>query len=129
MHLEHFKPFTDERGWLLPFEFSKLPFIPKRIFFVSDVPKGMRRGEHAHYQTQQYLICLSGRVLVGLHNGVQLEEKEIGQGESVFIDKLIWDYQDFLTGQDSVAVLCSTEYMPDDYITNFEDFLHGTRSV
>lgn len=129
MDLEHFKSFSDERGWLLPFEFSKLPFIPKRIFFVSDVPQGMRRGEHAHFETQQYLICLAGRVRVGLHDGQSLEEKEIVQGESVFINRMIWDYQDFLTGQDSIAVLCSTEYTPSDYIMNFEEFQHVTRPI
>jgi len=123
MNLDHFWPFRDERGWLLPFEFSKLPFIPKRIFFVADVPQGMRRGEHAHFQTQQYLICISGRVRIGLHNGTQLEEREIGQGESVFIDKMIWDYQDFLTGKDCIAVLCSTVYDPSDYILTFKGYL------
>ena len=121
MNLDRFKEFRDERGWLLPFDFSKLPFTPKRIFFVSNVPQGMRRGDHAHYKTQQYIICLSGSVNVGLIDAHgNLEEKTITQGQSVFVDKLIWDYQDFLTGHDSIAVLCSTEYDPDDYITSME---------
>ena len=124
MNLDHFQPFRDNRGWLLPFEFSKLPFIPKRVFFVANVPLGMRRGEHAHHQTQQYLICLTGHVRVGLHNGITLEETEIRQGESVFIDRMTWDYQDFLTGHDCVAVLCSTEYDPSDYILSFEEFMN-----
>ena len=123
MNLYCFTPFIDKRGWLLPLEFNKLPFVPKRVFFVSNVPLGMRRGEHAHYKTQQYLICLSGKVRVGLHDGKNLEERDICQGESVFIDRKIWDYQDFLTKDACIAVLCSTEYDHKDYITSFKKFL------
>jgi len=36
---------------------------------------------------------------------------------------MIWDYQDFLTGKDYIAVLCSTVYDPSDYILTFKGYL------
>ena len=116
------KPFIDDRGWLMAIDFSKAPFPCKRIFFVGGVPKGMRRGDHAHHETQQWLICLKGRIKVGLHNGKELTEFEISKGDTVHIDKLTWDYQEFLTGGELLAVLCSTEYNPADYILDFKEF-------
>ena len=49
--------FKDHRGLLVPIEFAQLPFMPKRLFYVSNVPKGEERGNHAHYNTKQILTC------------------------------------------------------------------------
>jgi len=117
------KIFTDDRGGnLLPFEFIDLPFKPKRIFTVTDVPKNSIRGEHAHYETQQILICVKGEIIVYLDNGYKLDEITIKDGESVFIDKMIWDYQKFMTGDDVMVVVSSTHYDIKDYILNKDEF-------
>ena len=39
MDKNKFKQFLDERGSLVPIEFSSLPFVPMRVFVVSGVPK------------------------------------------------------------------------------------------
>ena len=57
-----------------------------------------------------------------LHNGWWSEEQIIYPNQAVFVDKMIWDYQIFETGQDNLAVLCSTEYDQTDYITDFRYF-------
>jgi dTDP-4-dehydrorhamnose 3,5-epimerase-like enzyme len=123
MQIIKLKTFNDQRGDLTPIEFRDLMFSPHRIFVVRNVPKGIRRGEHAHFRTWQHLMCLKGQINVGLHNGVTQEEAIINEGESVLIKNLIWDYQDFLTGQDVLLVMCSTEYDKMDYITDFDQFL------
>lgn len=117
------KIFTDSRGGdLIPIEFKNLNFIPKRVFTVSDVPINAIRGEHAHYETTQLLLCIKGKILVGLDDGKNITETIIEKGESIFIDKMIWDYQQFLTGDDFMVVLCSTEYNLDDYILDKKEF-------
>lgn len=121
--MKKLKIFTDERGGnLLPFEFIDLPFIPKRVFTVTDVPVGSIRGEHAHYETQQILICVKGEIIVYLDNGYKVDEVVIKEGESVFIDKMIWDSQKFMTGNDIMIVICSSHYNINDYILDKEDF-------
>ena len=108
----------DKRGCLVPLEFKDLPFIPKRLFYVTKVPRYMRRGEHAHIETQQIIICVKGVV------GVKLVDKEskyyiLKENDYIFVDKMVWDAQDFLTGDDILLVLCSTSYDKKDYIEQF----------
>tara|TARA_Y100000593_G_scaffold92797_2_gene185580 strand:+ start:2969 stop:3352 length:384 start_codon:yes stop_codon:yes gene_type:complete len=115
--------FKDEDGTLVPIELKNLPFEAKRIFYVCNVPKGEERGMHAHYETKQILTCIQGRIKVKLHNGKELTETLLQENESVFIDKMIWDSQVFLTGNDVLLSICSTEYSIEDYIDDFQIFL------
>lgn len=120
--MQKLKKFTDDRGNLTPLEFKDIPFIPQRLFIVKDVPAGTQRGGHAHYNTQQFLICLKGKIKVVLHDGVNEKTSFITEGETVLIDRMVWDYQEFTNDQDILLVLCSTPYTPEDYITDFEKF-------
>jgi dTDP-4-dehydrorhamnose 3,5-epimerase len=115
--------FKDPDGLLIPIEFDNLPFTPKRIFYVSGVPKGEERGMHAHYNTQQVITCLQGEIVVKLHDGFVLQEHILRPNEWVFIGRLIWDSQVFLTGNDILMSICSTKYDPKDYITDYDTFL------
>lgn len=123
MNIEKLKIFIDERGILLPIEFKELPFKPERIFYVYKVPRFMRRGCHAHYKTRQYITCLSGCIKIGLHDGEKLSEELLLPGNSILVEPLTWDYQDFLTGHDLIAVLCSMPFNEQDYIKDFDQFL------
>jgi len=122
--------FTDERGgYLIPFEFKNLHFQPKRIFMVSDVPKGSTRGDHAHYQTMQILICVRGEILVMLDYGYKYEEHTLKAGDSIFIDKMVWDSQKFQTGDDFMCVVASTHYDLSDYILDKEEFYQKVKKI
>lgn len=117
-----FNIIKDKRGSLIPIEFSKLSFKPVRVFSVFDVPKGEIRGNHSHYNTIQQIICIKGEVIVGLDYGDKIEEIKILPGQSVLVDKLVWDWQKFLTGHDHIIVLCSTNFDKNDYIEDREIF-------
>lgn len=122
MEYNTFKYFDDERGSLLPIEFFDLPFTPKRVFVVKNVPMNMIRGNHSHYNTKQYLICVSGTVDVILHDGINEVTHKLIKGESILIPELIWDSQRFTSDDSEILVLCSNEYDKDDYILDFETF-------
>ena len=121
--LTNWKAFEEPEGMLVPIEFDKLPFVPKRIFYVCEIPKGEERGRHAHFETQQVLICVKGRILVKLHDGTRLESIMLHPNQSVFVDKLVWDSQVYLTGDDMLMSICSTPYDKKDYIEDFDSFL------
>nr|WP_216601432.1 WxcM-like domain-containing protein [Halomonas azerica] len=56
---------TDIRGSLTVGEFERsIPFAVKRYFMVFDVPSIETRGEHAHKQCHQFLICVRGSCLL-----------------------------------------------------------------
>ena len=120
--MSELKIITDDRGILIPLEFKDLPFFPQRLFIVKSVPIGTKRGGHAHYNTQQILICLKGKIKVILHDGLQEFVSYITENETKFIDSLIWDTQEFTSGQDVMLVLCSTPYEEQDYIRDFQEF-------
>jgi len=123
MQILNLKAFEDTRGGILiPIEFNSLTFTPRRIFTVNDVPKNSIRGEHAHYETEQLLMCISGKIIVGLDDGKTCVEHELHSGQSIYIGKMIWDYQKFMTGNDFMVVLASTNYNTKDYINSKEEF-------
>ncbi len=63
-----------EMGYLVPLD-EGIPFVVKRIFYLTDIPNGGHRGRHAYYETKQVLICVSGEVKVKCQEG----EREVTQ--------------------------------------------------
>lgn len=112
----------DHRGSLSALNFNNLSFEPRRMFYVKGVPKNTERGNHAHHNTQQYLICLQGKIQVKLFDGHDESYHLLERNQMLFVDKLIWDSQVYLTGADILLSICSTEYNPDDYITDIQEF-------
>ena len=116
------RQFVEDNGTLVPIDFSELTFVPRRVFYVTGVPAGDKRGQHAHYETQQLLICVKGKILVHLYDGYKTETIVMEENESVFVDRMIWDSQTYETGEDIMLSLCSTEYDKADYIEDIKEF-------
>jgi hypothetical protein len=119
--------FGDERGKLIAIE-EKLdvPFPIKRVFCIFDVPYEQVRGEHAHFQTKQYIVALRGSCKVKLDNGKSahtylLNSPNIG----VFQDHLIWGEMFEFTSDCVLMVLASELYDRMDYIFNYDEFLEA----
>ena len=124
MDINNLKLFNDERGCLIPIEFNSLPFEPKRIFIVNNVPVNSIRGNHAHHTTKQLIICINGSVDVLLNDGTKDYTYRLEKGEQILVPELVWDSQQFLTENAELLVICSTPYEYDDYIFSFIDFLN-----
>lgn len=112
----------DNIGRLSPVEIKDLPFVPRRFFIVDKVPADSQRGGHAHKITKQYLFCVKGLILVLLNDGKQKTEFKLKEGQGTLVQNMVWDSQKFMTGEDVLLVLCSTEYDSADYITDFGEF-------
>ena len=41
-----------------------VPFEVKRVYYIYDVPAGVRRGFHSHMNLHQVLICVHGSVKI-----------------------------------------------------------------
>lgn len=123
------RKFTDPKGILCPIEFDTLPFGPKRIFYVINVPAGIERGNHAHHTTQQLLICLQGQIEVKLFDGSHTQITTLNSSESIYVPAMIWDSQTFLTGNDVLLSLASTKYDPNDYINDRNEFIKLTNHL
>lgn len=115
--------FKNPDGILVPIEFDQLPFEPRRLFYVKDVPKGEERGMHAHYKTEQILTCIKGEILVKLFDGVKWDATVLTPDTYIYIGPMVWDSQVFLTGEDFLISICSTPYDKNDYIEDMNQFI------
>ena len=115
----------DLRGNLLARELgSGLPFQPSRMFVIFDVPSKEVRGEHAHRECHQLLVCLKGAVSCLADNGSERAEYLLDSPEkSLHIPPMVWGTQYKYTADAVLMVLASHPYDPDDYIRDYDTFL------
>lgn len=116
--------FTDIRGSLIAGEFERsIPFPVKRYFIVFDVPSEQTRGQHAHYQCEQFLICIRGRCSVVADDGVRREEYELDRPSlGLYLPPMTWGIQYKYSRDAVLLVLASRYYESDDYIRDYEEF-------
>jgi NDP-sugar pyrophosphorylase family protein len=116
---------TDARGALTVGEVpTEVPFAPARYFVVFDVPSLELRGEHAHKQCQQFLICLHGSCRVLLDDGVQRCEVTLDRPDmGVFMPEMIWGTQYRYSPDAVLLVFASRTYEANDYLRTYDEFL------
>ena len=116
----------DERGKLIALEqFKDIPFEIKRIYYIFETKKEIKRGFHAHKKLQQVAICVNGSCKFLLDNGKE-KVKDIvldSPNKGLFIDKMIWrEMYDF--SEDCVLLVLASEYYDEnDYIRDYDEFL------
>jgi UDP-2-acetamido-3-amino-2,3-dideoxy-glucuronate N-acetyltransferase len=115
----------DLRGALTFGEINQhLPFEPKRFFVVFDVPSREVRGEHAHRELHEFLICLRGSCAVALddgqsHDEVILDTPTIG----LHVPPKLWRVHYKYSPDAIFLALCSDIYKAEDYIRDYDQFL------
>lgn len=123
--LKEFSCFQDMRGSLTVGHFGReVPFVPKRYFMVFDVPSKDVRGEHAHKECQQFLICVRGSVRVVVDNGGVRQEFILDRNcKGLFLPAMVWASQYAYTHDAALLVFASHEYDPDDYVRDYHEFM------
>jgi UDP-2-acetamido-3-amino-2,3-dideoxy-glucuronate N-acetyltransferase len=115
---------VDMRGSLVAAEFTDLPFVPRRTFVVYGVPSTEVRGEHAHRECEQFLVCLSGSVTVLADDGVErrefvLDDPSVG----IHLKPMTWGTQYKYSPGAVLMVFASHEYDDADYIRDYDEFV------
>lgn len=102
---------------------NDIPFEIKRIYFISKVPEGVRRGFHAHKNLKQILFCPYGKIQLILENQHSREEIELSDPSiGVVIEEPIWREMLWLQKDSVLCVAASEYYDPDDYIRDYDQF-------
>ena len=115
---------SDLRGSLAAVEFGQLPFIPQRFFAIFGVPSTDVRGQHAHRQCEQFLVCLAGSVTCLLDHGDSRTTVVLdAPGKSVHIPAMTWGTQFNYSADAVLAVFASLPYDDADYIRDYDEFL------
>ncbi|MDD2272283.1 MAG: WxcM-like domain-containing protein [Desulfuromonadaceae bacterium] len=115
----------DLRGSLSFAEYGQyLPFIPKRYFLVYDVQSREVRGEHAHKDLHQFLVCVKGSCSVMVDDGHCREEYDLNSpGAALHIPPMVWGVQYKYSPDAVLMVLASDVYNADDYIRDYDEFI------
>lgn len=107
----------------------KLPFRARRAYFMTDIPAGKIRGNHAHLTTSQLIFSLNGTFDVVLDNGTT------GKSVTVTSDCLpveaqlgVWHTLENFSADALCMVLASELFNPDDYISDYPEFLEIVNS-
>lgn len=116
---------TDIRGSLTVGEFERsIPFQVKRYFMVFDVPSVETRGEHAHRECHQFLVCVRGNVSVVADDGENREEFLLnGPDRGLHIPPMVWGIQYKYSPDALLLVFASHYYDAKDYIRDYNEFL------
>lgn len=123
--LHQSKVHSDSRGALTVGEFEQqVPFTPKRYFIVYDNFNDQVRGEHAHKECQQFLICVKGTCHVLIEDGyhrdvVVLNSPSLG----LYMKPMVWSSQYRFSPDAVLLVFASEFYDPADYIRSHEEYL------
>ncbi|WP_251500382.1 sugar 3,4-ketoisomerase [Otoolea muris] len=119
-----FQQHGDERGMLVALEECKdIPFEIKRVYYLYDTKKEVRRGFHAHRSLEQILICIHGSCRVLLDNGAEKKTVSLEKPyEGLYIANDIWREMYDFSPDAVLLVLASDFYREEDYIRDYETF-------
>jgi dTDP-4-dehydrorhamnose 3,5-epimerase-like enzyme len=116
--------FVDPRGNLTFIESNnQIPFTIERVYWIYDVPGGEIRGGHAFRKTKELVIALSGSFDLVLHDGYSEQRYHLNRSYyGVYVPNMIWRKMENFSTNSTALLLASTNYDPDDYIRDFEQF-------
>ena len=116
--------FFDDRGNLSMIEqLKQVPFEIRRVYWIYDVPGGFDRGGHAYKESEEFIVALSGSFDVELDDGEQKQTYQLNRSyKGLYVAKAMWRRMTNFSTNSLALVLSSTDYDPDDYIMDYQDF-------
>ncbi len=120
-----FKTLGDERGSLIAIEEGyNAPFDIKRVYYIFDTKKDVRRGYHAHIDLKQIAIAVKGSCTFVLDNGKNREDIILDNpNKGLLIEGLIWREMYNFSDDCVLMVIASEHYDKKDYIRDYDVFL------
>ena len=121
-----FTPKGDARGQLIALESlsEKIPFDVKRVYYIFDTTPGTVRGNHAHRNLRQVLICVSGACTIEceMPDGGKTSYRLDWPDRGLLIEGLVWRQMKEFSKDAVLLVLASEHYDESDYIRDYEAF-------
>jgi hypothetical protein len=114
---------TEADGLLGVMEFSDLPFVPQRFFWLSSIEGNAIRANHAHRTCHQLLVCLAGSLtatITTVANDVVLYTMSVGT--TLHLAPLHWLELSAFSTDAVLGVLASEPYDQREYITERSEF-------
>lgn len=115
--------FTDQRGTLAVAEMKKQFNFPiRRLFYMTAVPKGQKRGFHAHKKSYLALICATGSVKLVIDDCKNKLSLRLQKNQMFIIPPLVWHHLENFQQGTIIICLSSTTFIEADYIRDHNQF-------
>src|SRR5688572_7781277 len=104
-------------GYISVAENETLPFTVNRIYWTYFTPEDVERGGHAHYELEQILIAVAGKIIVGIElaDDVKYEFVLDNPNEGLYIPRSAWRTLKYTHNAVQVCI-ASLAYDESDYI-------------
>lgn len=114
----------DKRGSLTFIqEGGGCPFTMRRVFVVHNVPQGLKRGGHAHYESWQLHFCLNGLARVWIDDCKEKKEVVLDSpSQGLLVAPMVWSEFELSSLETILVVVSSNLYDPKDYIRDYDEF-------
>lgn len=115
----------DERGSLVALEDKKnVPFPIRRVYYLFNTSKDVRRGFHAHEELKQLVIAVRGSCRFVLDDGKERIEVLLDNpAQGLQVESMIWREMYDFSDDCVLMVLADAHYDESDYIRNYDEFL------
>lgn len=114
------KRFVMPDGTLTPIEFSDCPFVPRRLFWIQDVPLGAKRANHAHKECHQFIFMIEGDLNATLHYKDGSDEViKLEVGSTLYVPNMTFLVLYDISPDAIIGVLASHPYDVNDYIDDY----------
>ena len=119
----------DSRGALTSIENNiDIPFDLKRIFYMHDIISD--RGGHAHIDTDQVVIAISGSFFFRLSDDQNSSEFLLDDPtKGLYIPRMIFIDIEAIVADSICLVLASTHYEIRNSLRSFDDYLNQLQSL
>lgn len=126
MKLMNLRAYRNEDGTLIPLEHDGLrdiPFVPKRSFLITSIPRSRARGDHAHKTCHQFIIPVNGEfLLTAEHKGQKFHRLIADPSQAFYAPPMTWVKLQQFSTDTVVLVYASHAYDTEDYITDRATF-------
>ena len=114
---------SSQLGYISVSEKDNLPFVPKRIYWTYFTPEDVVRGHHAHYDLEQILVAVAGKIEVDiiLKNSESFQFVLDSPNLGLFIPKMSWRTIKYSHNAVQMCI-ASMEYNEKDYIRDYTEF-------
>ena len=125
--------FADERGSLTLLDdevvAGKLPFKPRRAFWIYGTQPHTIRGQHAHRSCWEMVCAISGRFTLTLHNGIEEKRFDMSDpAQGIIIPPMVWCRLDNFAPGTVCLAIASEDYDAEGYINDFEHLLYAFKN-
>jgi dTDP-4-dehydrorhamnose 3,5-epimerase-like enzyme len=111
-------------GYITVGDSNNIPFSVKRSFWTYYTPESIVRGRHAHYETEQFMVAVCGKIIVTTESADKqlqtfvLSEPTVG----LYIPPNVWHTMQY-SHTAVQLVFASSNYKAEDYIRDYDDFI------